>query len=52
VVEGDVHVQLGTDVHELGPGDSVHYQSSTPHRVSNPGRETAEVLFVISPPSY
>src|SRR3954471_8684526 len=29
VVEGEVHVQLGTDVHELAAGDSVHYQSST-----------------------
>src|SRR6478672_4783376 len=52
VVEGDVHVQLGTEIHELAAGDSVHYQSSTPHRVSNPGHETAEVMFVISPPSY
>jgi quercetin dioxygenase-like cupin family protein len=45
-------VQLGTDVYELAAGDSVHYQSSTPHRVSNAGAETAEVMFVISPPSY
>jgi hypothetical protein len=30
----------------------VHYQSSTPHRVSNEGVEIAEVMFVISPPSY
>ena len=52
VVEGGVHVQLGTEIHELTAGDSVHYQSSTPHRVSNPCDETAEVLFVISPPSY
>ena len=52
VVEGSVHVQLGTEVHDVTAGDSVHYQSSTPHRVSNPGDETAEVLFVISPPSY
>jgi transcriptional regulator with XRE-family HTH domain len=52
VVEGEVHVQLGADVHELAAGDSVHYESSTPHRVSNPGNETAEVMFVISPPSY
>jgi transcriptional regulator with XRE-family HTH domain len=52
VVDGDVHLQLGTEFHELAAGDSVHYQSSTPHRVSNPGDETAEVLFVISPPSY
>jgi transcriptional regulator with XRE-family HTH domain len=52
VVEGEVHVQLGTDVHELAAGDCVHYQSSTPHRVSNPGDAAAEVMFVISPPSY
>jgi transcriptional regulator with XRE-family HTH domain len=52
VVEGHVHVQLGTEVYDLRAGDSVHYQSSTPHRVSNPGEAPAEVLFVISPPSY
>ena len=52
VVEGRVHVQLGDEVHEVTAGDSVHYESSTPHRVANAGDETAEVLFVISPPSY
>jgi transcriptional regulator with XRE-family HTH domain len=52
VLGGRVHVQLGTDVYDLGAGDSVHYRSSTPHRVTNPGNEAAEVLFVISPPSY
>ena len=52
VIQGRVHVQLGTEVYDLRAGDSVHYRSSTPHRVSNPGREAAEVLFVITPPSY
>ena len=52
VVEGRVQVQLGADVHEVTAGDSVHYESSTPHRVANIGDEVAEVLFVISPPSY
>ena len=52
VIEGEVHVQLGNEIHELHTGDSVNYRSSTPHRVSNPGDETAEVLFVITPPSY
>jgi len=52
VVRGQVHLQLGTDVYDLGSGDSVQYRSSTPHRVSNSGEERAEVLFVISPPSY
>src|SRR2546421_3163316 len=52
VIEGRVHVQLGTEVHDLGAGDTVHYQSSTPHRVSNADDGVAEVTFVISPPSY
>src|SRR5206468_11658093 len=52
VIAGRVHVQLGTEINELETGDSITYQSSTPHRVSNAGDETAEVIFVISPPSY
>ena len=52
VIAGRVHVQLDTEVYELHAGDSVNYRSSTPHRVSNPGGDTAEVLFVITPPSY
>ncbi len=52
VLAGRVHVQLGSELHELSAGDSVNYRSSTPHRVSNRGDESAEVLFVISPPSY
>jgi transcriptional regulator with XRE-family HTH domain len=52
VLAGRVHLQLGSELLDLSTGDSVNYRSSTPHRVSNPGDETAEVLFVISPPSY
>ena len=52
VLAGGVHLQLGSESLELSTGDSVNYRSSTPHRVSNPGAEPAEVLFVISPPSY
>ena len=52
VLSGSVHLQLDTEVLELGPGDSVLYTSATPHRVANTGGETAEVLFVVSPPSY
>jgi transcriptional regulator with XRE-family HTH domain len=52
VLAGRIHVQLGSELFDLSTGDSVNYRSSTPHRVSNPADETAEVLFVISPPSY
>jgi transcriptional regulator with XRE-family HTH domain len=52
VLAGRVHLQLGSELLDLSTGDSVNYRSSTPHRVSNPSDEPAEVLFVISPPSY
>jgi transcriptional regulator with XRE-family HTH domain len=52
VLAGRVQVQLGSELFDLSTGDSVNYRSSTPHRVSTQGGEPAEVLFVISPPSY
>ena len=33
-------------------GDSIAYLSSTPHRVANTGDDIAEVMWIISPPSY
>jgi transcriptional regulator with XRE-family HTH domain len=52
VLEGAVHLQLGTEVFELRAGDSIDYRSSAPHRLTNPGDGTAEVMWIISPPSY
>ena len=52
VVSGTVRLDLGGEEFELEPGDSIDYRSSTPHRVVNTGQELAEVLWIISPPSY
>jgi transcriptional regulator with XRE-family HTH domain len=52
VVAGSVQLELGGEVYGLGRGDSVHYRSSTPHRVANTADTTAEVLWIVSPPSY
>ena len=52
VLTGNVELELGGDVHELESGDSIDYRSSTPHRVTNVGEERAEVMWIISPPSY
>jgi len=52
VLAGIVSVQLGTEVFELCTGDSIDYRSSTPHRLTNIGGEPAEVMWIISPPSY
>ncbi len=52
VVAGTVHLQLGIEVFELRSGDSIDYRSSTPHRLINAGDGIAEVMWIISPPSY
>jgi transcriptional regulator with XRE-family HTH domain len=52
VLQGRVQLELGGELHELEQGDSIDYRSSTPHRISNIGDEIAEVMWIISPPSY
>ncbi len=52
VLNGSVRLELGDGSHDLETGDSIGYWSSTPHRISNMGDEVAEVMWVISPPSY
>jgi transcriptional regulator with XRE-family HTH domain len=52
VLAGTVSLHLGTEVFELEPGDSIDYRSSTPHRLMNVGVDPAEVMWIISPPSY
>jgi transcriptional regulator with XRE-family HTH domain len=52
VLNGAVQLELGGELHELGSGDSIDYRSSTPHRISNVGTKLAEVMWIISPPSY
>ncbi|HJR94499.1 MAG TPA: cupin domain-containing protein [Gaiellaceae bacterium] len=52
VLDGVVSLQLGPEVFELTSGDSIDYRSSTPHRLVNVGDGRAEVMWIISPPSY
>jgi transcriptional regulator with XRE-family HTH domain len=52
VLSGSVQLQLGSEVHSLEAGDSIDYRSSTPHRTLNTGDEMAEVMWIMSPPSY
>jgi transcriptional regulator with XRE-family HTH domain len=52
VLAGNVQLELGGEQFELERGDSIDYRSSTPHRVSNIGQDLAEVMWIISPPSY
>jgi transcriptional regulator with XRE-family HTH domain len=52
VIEGQVVVHLDGVAHDLGPGDSIRYDSSVPHWYSNPGPENCRAVWVITPPTW
>jgi transcriptional regulator with XRE-family HTH domain len=47
VLNGTLRVVVGPDELVLGPGDSVSFPSTTPHRLSNDGDETARAIWVV-----
>ncbi|MFJ5222619.1 helix-turn-helix domain-containing protein [Streptomyces sp. NPDC088400] len=46
VLDGRLRLNLGDVVHMLGPGDSAHFDSLTPHRIAADGTGGTELLFV------
>jgi len=52
VLSGRLRVIIGFDEeHELGPGDSIAFESSRPHRLENAGSEPVEAIwFVVGRP--
>jgi transcriptional regulator with XRE-family HTH domain len=52
VLAGRIRFWVGEEHYELGEGDSLLFESRIPHRNVNPGPTKAEVLWIITPPSY
>ncbi|MEU9332685.1 XRE family transcriptional regulator [Streptomyces sp. NPDC048290] len=46
VLTGRLLLRLGDAGHQLGPGDSAHFDSLTPHRIAARDPEGVELLFV------
>jgi transcriptional regulator with XRE-family HTH domain len=48
VLSGRLRVTIGFDEeHELGPGDSIAFESSRPHRLENAGEEPVEAIWFV-----
>ena len=47
VLAGRLTIHVGFDAHELGPGDSISFPATTPHRLGNHGTEPAAALWCI-----
>jgi transcriptional regulator with XRE-family HTH domain len=52
VLKGQLEVWVDEERFDLLEGDSLLFESRRPHRNRNPGPSKAEVLWVITPPSY
>jgi len=53
VLRGNFEIWLDKSEHyRLEPGDSLYFESSTPHRWKNPGRKEAWILWVNTPPTF
>jgi quercetin dioxygenase-like cupin family protein len=47
VTAGRLGVQLGFERYDLGPGDSISFDSSSPHRLWAIGDEPADAIWVV-----
>src|SRR5215467_2991929 len=53
VLRGQFEIRLNQDEHYLlEPGDSLYFQSSTPHRWKNPGKTESWLLWINTPPTF
>jgi DNA-binding transcriptional MerR regulator/quercetin dioxygenase-like cupin family protein len=53
VLRGEFEIWLHKQGHyRLKSGDSLYFESSTPHRWKNPGRSEAWILWVNTPPTF
>jgi len=53
VLRGKFDISLdGKEHYHLKPGDSLYFESSTPHRWKNPGRKETWLLWINTPPTF
>jgi DNA-binding transcriptional MerR regulator/mannose-6-phosphate isomerase-like protein (cupin superfamily) len=53
ILRGKFEIWLNKDEHyALGPGDSLSFESSTPHRWRNPGKSETWLLWINTPPTF
>jgi transcriptional regulator with XRE-family HTH domain len=49
VLEGTLRLQVGEEVLDLSPGDSLHFKSTVRHRMDNPSDSATLALCVLTP---
>src|SRR6266478_8764123 len=53
VLRGEFEIWLNSDErYRMKPGDSLYFESSTPHRWRNPGKTESWLLWINTPPTF
>ena len=52
ILEGWMKVQIGEEVIRLEAGDSLYFDSSIPHRLSNEDDQDCKFYLIITPPKF
>jgi len=52
ILRGELRILLEEEEYKLKPGDSFYFESTMPHRWTNPGRTETWVLWVNTPPTF
>ena len=50
VLDGEIEIEYGKDLHVLGAGDSIYYDSIVPHQLRAHGSAQAKILAVVYAP--
>jgi transcriptional regulator with XRE-family HTH domain len=50
VLDGEIEIEYGKDLHVLGAGDSIYYDSIVPHQLRAHGSQQARILAVVYAP--
>lgn len=52
VLQGQLELQVGDETYVLKAGDSIRFDCSVPHRLTNTGRTVLRCIWAVSPPSF
>ncbi|MEM7208401.1 MAG: cupin domain-containing protein [Pseudomonadota bacterium] len=52
IVSGFIEITVGDETRVLGEGDAYYFETSSPHRMRNPGNEKCVVVSASTPPTY
>ena len=52
VLQGNLQISLAGEAYRLKPGDSLYFDSDTPHEWHNPGKRETVVIWINTPPTF